>query len=44
MKLANGFAPLKMLMEKGVNIALGTDGAASNNSQNMWKEMQIAAL
>jgi 5-methylthioadenosine/S-adenosylhomocysteine deaminase len=44
MKLANGFAPLKMLMEKGVNIALGTDGAASNNSQNMWKEIQIASL
>jgi 5-methylthioadenosine/S-adenosylhomocysteine deaminase len=44
MKLANGFAPIKMLLEKGVNIALGTDGPASNNSQNMWKEMQIAAL
>ncbi|MEG1394903.1 MAG: amidohydrolase [Clostridia bacterium] len=42
LKLASGVAPLKQLMDKDVNIALGTDGAASNNSLDMFKEMFLA--
>ncbi len=44
MKLANGFAPLGKMMEKGINICLGTDSAASNNTQNLFKDLQCAAL
>ena len=43
-KIANGFAPVKELMAAGVNVALGTDGAASNNNLNMFEEMSLAAL
>ncbi|VAW70499.1 S-adenosylhomocysteine deaminase; Methylthioadenosine deaminase [hydrothermal vent metagenome] len=44
LKLASGFCPLKKLMDAGVNIALGTDGAASNNDLNMISEMHTASL
>ena len=44
MKLGNGFAPIPSMMEKGINICLGTDGAASNNSLNMFHEMNLMAL
>ena len=44
MKLAAGVAPLPAMLEAGVNVALGTDGAASNNDLDMWGEMQSAAL
>ncbi|MBQ9003766.1 MAG: amidohydrolase [Eggerthellaceae bacterium] len=44
MKLGNGFAPVPELMEAGVNVCLGTDGAASNNAQNMFREMGLLAL
>jgi 5-methylthioadenosine/S-adenosylhomocysteine deaminase len=44
MKLASGSCPVQKLTDKGVNIALGTDGAASNNDLNMFGEMQSAAL
>lgn len=44
MKLGNGFADLVGMQEKGINICLGTDGAASNNSLNMFHEMNMAAL
>ncbi|MBR3314135.1 MAG: amidohydrolase [Atopobiaceae bacterium] len=44
MKLGNGFAPVPGLMEAGVNLCLGTDGAASNNAQNMLREMGLLAL
>ena len=44
MKLANGFAPIDALLKKGVNVALGTDGSASNNNVNMFEEMHLAAL
>ncbi len=44
MKLGNGFAPVAELMEAGVNVCLGTDGAASNNAQNMFREMGHLAL
>ena len=44
MKLANGFAPIDALLKNGVNVALGTDGSASNNNVNMFEEMHLAAL
>ncbi|MCV2502963.1 MAG: TRZ/ATZ family hydrolase, partial [Neisseriaceae bacterium] len=44
MKLASGFAPVSTLIEKGVNVGLGTDGAASNNRLDMFSEMRLASL
>jgi 5-methylthioadenosine/S-adenosylhomocysteine deaminase len=44
LKLASGFAPLAKLAQAGVNIAIGTDGAASNNRLDMFHEMRLAAL
>ncbi|MCH2159482.1 MAG: TRZ/ATZ family hydrolase [Oleiphilaceae bacterium] len=44
MKLASGFCPTQALSAAGVNIALGTDGAASNNDLDMLGEMRTAAL
>ena len=44
LKLASGFCPLTTLQEAGVNVALGTDGAASNNDLDLLAEAQTAAL
>ncbi|MEM7282866.1 MAG: TRZ/ATZ family hydrolase [Pseudomonadota bacterium] len=44
LKLASGFCPVQDLLEAGVNVGLGTDGAASNNNLSMLGEMQSAAL
>ena len=44
LKLASGFCPVQKLLEAGVNVALGTDGAASNNDLDMLGEMRTAAL
>jgi 5-methylthioadenosine/S-adenosylhomocysteine deaminase len=44
LKLASGFCPTQKLLEAGVNLALGTDGAASNNDLDMIGEMRSAAL
>ena len=44
LKLASGFAPVAALLNKGVNVAIGTDGAASNNRLDMFQEMRSAAL
>ncbi len=44
MKLGNGFAPAKKFQDAGLNICLGTDGNGSNNTQNMFQEMQFASL
>ncbi|SKA77512.1 5-methylthioadenosine/S-adenosylhomocysteine deaminase [Caloramator quimbayensis] len=44
LKLGNGFAPVVKLLEKGVNVALGTDGSSSNNNVNMFEEINLAAI
>jgi 5-methylthioadenosine/S-adenosylhomocysteine deaminase len=44
MKLASGCTPLTKLISAGLNIALGTDSAASNNDLNMFSEMRTASL
>lgn len=44
MKLASGTAPVDRMMKAGVNVALGTDGASSNNNLDMFEEMRTATL
>ena len=43
-KLASGIAPVSKFQKLGANIALGTDGASSNNNLSMLKEMRLAAM
>jgi 5-methylthioadenosine/S-adenosylhomocysteine deaminase len=43
-KLASGTAPVPAMLEKGVTVGLGTDGAASNNALNLFAEMGCASL
>jgi len=43
-KLASGIAPIAKFRNKGVNVALGTDGASSNNNLNMMEEMHLSAM
>ncbi|MBO4247731.1 amidohydrolase [Halomicrobium sp. IBSBa] len=44
MKLASGMAPVQDLLDAGVTVGLGTDGAASNNDLSMFDEMRDAAM
>ena len=44
MKLASGIAPIQAMLDAGINVALGTDGAASNNRLDMFAEMRLASL
>jgi 5-methylthioadenosine/S-adenosylhomocysteine deaminase len=44
LKLASGFCPVQRLLDAGVNVALGSDGAASNNDLDVHGEMRTAAL
>ncbi len=44
LKLASGFCPVAALTQRGVNVALGTDGAASNNDLDLFGEMRTAAF
>lgn len=43
MKLSSGVAPVPEMLEQGIYLGIGTDGAASNNKLNLWEEMGIAA-
>ena len=44
LKLGSGVAPIADYLEAGVNVALGADGAASNNRLDGWEELRLAAL
>jgi 5-methylthioadenosine/S-adenosylhomocysteine deaminase len=44
LKLASGFCPVQTLLEAGINVALGSDGAASNNDLDIFGELRTAAL
>ncbi len=44
LKLASGFAPAAKMAAAGINLCIGTDGAASNNRLDMFEEMRLAAL
>lgn len=44
MKLGSGFMPLQSMLERGINVTIGTDGAASNNNLNLFEEIHLASL
>ena len=44
LKLASGIAPVSRMLELGLNVGIGTDGAASNNDLDMFEEMRLAAF
>jgi 5-methylthioadenosine/S-adenosylhomocysteine deaminase len=44
LKLASGVAPYRRLIEAGVKTGIGTDGPASNDDQDLWAEVHLAAL
>lgn len=44
MKLGSGFARVQKMLDMGINVALGTDGAASNNNLDMVEEMHLASI
>jgi 5-methylthioadenosine/S-adenosylhomocysteine deaminase len=44
LKLASGFAPVAKMLEAGLQVSLGTDGAASNNDLDMFEEVRLAAF
>lgn len=44
MKLGSGFAPVNEMLKTGINVSLGTDGAASNNNLDMMEELHLASI
>ncbi len=44
LKLASGIAKVAEMIKKGINVCLGTDGAASNNTYNLFEEIKLASL
>lgn len=44
LKLASGIAPVAALLDHGINVGLGSDGAASNNRLDLFEEMRLAAM
>ena len=44
MKIGSGFAPIQQMLDRGINVTIGTDGAASNNNLNMLEEMHLVSV
>jgi 5-methylthioadenosine/S-adenosylhomocysteine deaminase len=44
LKLASGYAPVKKMIDMGLNVGIGTDGTASNNDLDMFEETRLAAF
>lgn len=44
LKLGSGFAPIRAMLDRGINVTLGTDGTASNNNLNMFEEMHLTEI
>ena len=44
LKLGSGFAPIPDFISRGINVSLGSDGAACNNNLDIFNEMRLAAL
>ncbi|WP_312641705.1 amidohydrolase [Hydrogenoanaerobacterium sp.] len=44
LKLGSGIAPVKKMLEKGIRVGIGTDGAASNNNLNSLEEVNLASI
>ena len=44
LKLASGFAPVRTMLEAGLNVGIGTDGPSSNNDLDMFEEMRLASF
>lgn len=44
LKLASGIAPVNKMLQRGVNVCLGTDGCCSNNTHDLFEELKLAAL
>ena len=44
MKIGSGFAPIPAMLERGLHVTIGTDGAASNNNLNMLEEMHLVSI
>jgi len=44
LKLGSGVAPVPRMLQKGLNVCLGTDGVASNNSHDLFEEIKLAAI
>ena len=44
LKLSSGFAPIKKMIELGLNVGIGTDGSASNNDLDMFEEIRLASF
>jgi len=44
LKLASGVMPLPRMLERGIQVSLGTDGAASNNNLNLWEEAKLTGI
>lgn len=44
LKLASGFCPAQAMLDRGINVAIGTDGAASNNDLDLFGELRTAAM
>ena len=44
LKLASGIAPIRKMLDKGINVCLGTDGVSSNNNTDLFEAVKLAAL